>query len=342
MKKVESYSEVSAAVMRHFRRTTVTNCFIDRATYEREINAGTLLTEEDGNGLYIYRERDGFRILNFYLNSPDVPLADIPADTVCEIAYRDRDEGLKTVSARFADNGFEHKFTRVRLARTAEIGDFSVEDVSSAEDADFASVRALMHSAFDRRTGCLPTDDALRADISEGHVLVYKTDSVVGLLHFNEEKNSSDIRHVAVDENHRGEGIASALVRAYISSRDKKCRVWAREDYAAARRVYEKNGYLPDGMKSDVLIKENNKGMVINMNEEKKKLLDILSDIVPGVDFESEEALIDDGLLESLDIVSIVSEIMVQFDVEINVDDLLPENFNSADAILALIKAKQE
>ena len=78
------------------------------------------------------------------------------------------------------------------------------------------------------------------------------------------------------------------------------------------------------------------------MNEEKKKLIDILSDIVPGVDFETEEALIDDGLLESLDIVSIVSEIMVQFDVEISVDDLLPENFNSADAILELIKTKQE
>ena len=82
--------------------------------------------------------------------------------------------------------------------------------------------------------------------------------------------------------------------------------------------------------------------MVIKMNEDKKKLIDILSDIVPDVDFETEEALIDDGLLESLDIVSIVSEIMVQFDVEISVDDLLPENFNSADAILALIKAKQD
>lgn len=77
------------------------------------------------------------------------------------------------------------------------------------------------------------------------------------------------------------------------------------------------------------------------MNEDKKKLIGILSDIVPDVDFENEESLIDDGILESLDIVSIVSEIMIAFDVEINVDDLMPENFNSADAILALIKSKQ-
>ena len=78
------------------------------------------------------------------------------------------------------------------------------------------------------------------------------------------------------------------------------------------------------------------------MNEDMKKLIAILEDIVPGVDFEAEQALIDDGILESLDIVSIVNEIMVQFDVEISVDDLLPENFNSAEAILGLIKAKQE
>lgn len=77
------------------------------------------------------------------------------------------------------------------------------------------------------------------------------------------------------------------------------------------------------------------------MNEEKAKLIKILSDIVPGVDFENETELIDDGLLESLDIVSIVNEIMGEYDVEISVDDLLPENFNSVDAILAMIKEKQ-
>ena len=77
------------------------------------------------------------------------------------------------------------------------------------------------------------------------------------------------------------------------------------------------------------------------MTDEKKELIDILTDICPDVDFENENELIDDGLLESLDIVSIVNEIMIRFDVEINVDDLLPENFNSADAILALIHSKQ-
>ena len=69
-------------------------------------------------------------------------------------------------------------------------------------------------------------------------------------------------------------------------------------------------------------------------------LLDILRDVCPDLDFERETSLIDDGLLESLDIVSIVTGIMDEFDVEINVDDLLPEHFNSVDAMLALIERK--
>ena len=77
-------------------------------------------------------------------------------------------------------------------------------------------------------------------------------------------------------------------------------------------------------------------------NENREKLIGILTDICPDVAFENEDALIDDGLIESLDIVAIVTEIMAEFDVEINVDDLLPENFNSVDAILELIDSKKD
>jgi acyl carrier protein len=73
----------------------------------------------------------------------------------------------------------------------------------------------------------------------------------------------------------------------------------------------------------------------------REKLLDILTEICPGVDFETETALIDDGILESLDIVTIVTEIMDVFDIELNVEDLLPENFNSLQAILELIESRR-
>ncbi|MBS6366287.1 MAG: acyl carrier protein [Clostridiales bacterium] len=71
------------------------------------------------------------------------------------------------------------------------------------------------------------------------------------------------------------------------------------------------------------------------------ELMKILTETCPGIDFEHETALIDDGILESLDIVTIVSEIMDVFGVELNVDDLLPENFNSVQAIWELIDSRR-
>ena len=62
------------------------------------------------------------------------------------------------------------------------------------------------------------------------------------------------------------------------------------------------------------------------------------------MDFANETALIDDGILDSFDVVSIISEIDEVFDVQIRINELDPENFNSADAIWNLVqtlKAKQ-
>jgi acyl carrier protein len=70
-----------------------------------------------------------------------------------------------------------------------------------------------------------------------------------------------------------------------------------------------------------------------------EELLTILKTVCPNVDFLSERALVDDGLLSSFDIINIVTDINMAFSVEINVADLTPKNFNSAGAMLALIES---
>lgn len=69
-----------------------------------------------------------------------------------------------------------------------------------------------------------------------------------------------------------------------------------------------------------------------------KQLLDILQQTCPGIDFTSSDHLIDDGILDSLDLVTIVTVLMDEYDAEISVDDLVPENFNSVQAIYDLIE----
>ncbi len=73
-----------------------------------------------------------------------------------------------------------------------------------------------------------------------------------------------------------------------------------------------------------------------------EEFLKLLKKIKPNVDFTKEQALVDDGLLESLDIISIISEVAEVYGVLIPSDEIIPENFNSAEAMYELIEDFKE
>ncbi len=72
-----------------------------------------------------------------------------------------------------------------------------------------------------------------------------------------------------------------------------------------------------------------------------EKILEILEGIRSDVDFVNEQKLIDDGILDSFDIISIVGEFNEAFGIEIDVDDLEPANFNTVEAMKELIERLQ-
>ena len=77
------------------------------------------------------------------------------------------------------------------------------------------------------------------------------------------------------------------------------------------------------------------------MNE-MQKLLEILRDVNEDVDFENETALVDEGYIDSFDINMIIAALDEAYDIQIEVGDIEPENFNSAEAILATVKRYQD
>ena len=78
------------------------------------------------------------------------------------------------------------------------------------------------------------------------------------------------------------------------------------------------------------------------MEDIKSSLLEILQGLRPDVDFESNEKLVDGGVLDSFDIISLISEINDEFDVVISADKIIPENFNSLEALAKLIDTLME
>lgn len=71
-------------------------------------------------------------------------------------------------------------------------------------------------------------------------------------------------------------------------------------------------------------------------------IIDILSDLHPEVDFEKCNSLIDDKILDSFDIVSLVADLSDEFDIAIPVEEIIPKNFNSAAAINEMVKRLED
>ena len=73
-----------------------------------------------------------------------------------------------------------------------------------------------------------------------------------------------------------------------------------------------------------------------------EELMELLQALKPEIDFETEKELIDDGLLESFDVITLIAEIEDQFGVEIPSEEIVPENLNSAEGIWNLIQRIRE
>ncbi|MCR5765377.1 MAG: acyl carrier protein [Treponema sp.] len=71
------------------------------------------------------------------------------------------------------------------------------------------------------------------------------------------------------------------------------------------------------------------------------ELLEILKEAKPDVDFSTEKKLIDNGILDSFDIVQLVMKLNEEFDIEIGAEDINPANFNSAESLWAMIQSLQ-
>jgi len=72
------------------------------------------------------------------------------------------------------------------------------------------------------------------------------------------------------------------------------------------------------------------------------RIIEILKEIHPEVDYEKETGLIDKRIFDSFDVVTVVGELMDEFDIEITAEHMIPENFNSAEAIHRLVSSLEE
>ena len=74
----------------------------------------------------------------------------------------------------------------------------------------------------------------------------------------------------------------------------------------------------------------------------KDRILNILKSMDDSVDYASKTKLIDDKVIDSLTLTALISELESEFNIEIDMDDIVPENFNSVDAMTELVERLQD
>lgn len=78
------------------------------------------------------------------------------------------------------------------------------------------------------------------------------------------------------------------------------------------------------------------------MSEVMSKIIEVMKEIKPDFDFEGKTSLVDDGLFDSFEVIQFIAEITDVLDVDIPVEEIVPENFNSLEAIEKLINSLLE
>lgn len=258
IRKAENYEEAMGLLKNWFRPGVSTNNFLTAEDYRREIRNGSLYYGSWPEGLLFLRKREGFFRASYHL-LPGGSCPRLPQElcVVLEVPARPKDAKAPVVEAFWKSGGFVPILDRLRYRReeNAEIAqeDFlERESIVLAKEDLVLEALSFLNSQFDPLTGCLPCFEEISRDTV--FCLLDKKNAVAGVLHSSLGRAFSEIRHLALREELRGKGYGRALVRAYEEwVPSSKRLVWAGAENWAARRLYEKCGYSPDGWTARVL-----------------------------------------------------------------------------------------
>ncbi|MCL1794943.1 MAG: GNAT family N-acetyltransferase [Oscillospiraceae bacterium] len=218
---------------------------------------GDLHIADSGAGIFMLAEAGGFFRLYYAIFDMDAiaPKLCENLPIVAESAYR----GAVPPSAAFlARHGFGHALTRSRISLSVR---GNAKCTPSQEDtADIGAVLELFEASFDRYTGCLPALPELGEASVEGRIITkMQNGALCGALLYEKSGNVGTLCNIAVAQNMRGRGIGSSILNSWIarsaSDGQSLLRLWVADENAPALALYQKHGFKPDGLKSEVMIK---------------------------------------------------------------------------------------
>jgi len=247
LKTITDFSELQALLRKHKGEVrTHTNFYMMPDECKRLITDGRLMYADFPQALLLFERRDGYSKL--YLRSAgDAAALELPSEPLVSfVTYRDEPDA--GVAGRLTAMGFRKELTQLRL---------SAPSVSASTRADAAVTSATEDEAVTLFSQCFTE---LRGDLPcrgsfQSLAAVRGDDGVpLGIIHYDDAKT---VLLIAVRAEARRRGIAETLLAHYAAVTTHMrgdCKLWVLEDNANALRLYEKIGFVADGLKSDMYV----------------------------------------------------------------------------------------
>ncbi len=252
MKKIEAVEELN--VLPRFKKGVITNNFITKTEYEKEIRLGRLYLQTDGDNFLVLKKRNHFYIGYFHFME-DVNFQifdDIKENIYIEIPFKKRNQiAIKEFANKFVENGFTFCFERKKYElHIADIDTFDTTSIQKATPDQAQEIYDLLYAYYKEETGCLPDFEGVEYHIANDEAYCIVEDGkIVGLLTFYSALNK--MAHLVVHQNYRKKGYLAQLMHKYLQlHHGKKTVIWAGENTSG---IYQKYGYAPTEFGSIVL-----------------------------------------------------------------------------------------
>lgn len=349
MEQVQSLDQLRqlSAEIRSLHRGFLTNFFFDTVKHGLWIAKNDCYFERVGSTLFIIKISHNF--WNVFYSSTNLDefsidlsafLADHP-DTVMMFDIVGRAIQCQPVVEVFRGKGCKEATSLVRMTRmTASMEYVADSTIRRAEEKDVKEIGQLLHTYFDEQTEQIPYDEELEDYVRQGHVLVCEEQGrMMGFLIYELNASTLYLRYWFTHPNFRDRKVGSRLLRRFFEEgKDTKRQLfWVIRSNENAIKRYKHYGFTEENMNDFIMQFDNNAN---NMNDNmREQIIKILTELRPEFDFTQEGIdFIEEGMLDSFDMVNLVNDLDSTFGISIDGVDILPENFGTIDSIELLLK----
>ena len=257
LKRLE-VSALADLLQTYQKKSTVSNSFMLLDEIKAYCENGLLYYSIQGDNLYLFLSKEaGFYRLFYYVNDfVNLPEVNLSLPVVQELIYRGKQRFPITEVEFWQKAGFvrhlgrDNYFLKSDDLSEAQLKESSRQDKVQRIDSseEIKQAEKLINQNLDLYTGDILSLNELDKFASEGNLFgIFADGKVVGILQSELKNKVYWLGHMVVDNNFRGKGLSSQLLRAYflegLQRQAKSFQLWVIDDNEAALALYQKNGF---------------------------------------------------------------------------------------------------